>query len=150
RPRPAHRALPGDRRRQPGEPLRPGSGHLHRRLRAQQLGPDPRVPGNGGPRAGADTVTPAAAHFARRRRGHPRRGEPGLPPPAPRGRRRVKLVSLEVFPTRLPMRETFRIARGAVGDPAVGAPHIYVRLTADDGGVGWGEARPSPRWSYET
>jgi muconate cycloisomerase len=62
----------------------------------------------------------------------------------------VKLVSLEVFPTRLPMRETFRIARGAVGDPAVGAPHIYVRLTADDGGVGWGEGRPSPRWSYET
>jgi muconate cycloisomerase len=62
----------------------------------------------------------------------------------------VKLVSLEVFPTRLPMRETFRIARGAVGDPTVGAPHLYLRLTADDGGVGWGEARPSPRWSYET
>jgi o-succinylbenzoate synthase len=48
------------------------------------------------------------------------------------------------------MRETFKIARGAVGSPDAGAPHVYVRLTSDDGTEGWGEARPSPRWSYET
>src|SRR5258708_33367405 len=48
------------------------------------------------------------------------------------------------------MRETFKIARGAVGSPDAGAPHVYLRLTADNGMEGWGEARPSPKWSYET
>src|SRR5947209_17473471 len=62
----------------------------------------------------------------------------------------MKLTAIEVIPLRLPFREEFRIARGAVGSPEAGAPHIYVRVTADDGGEGWGEARPSPRWSYET
>src|SRR5439155_8802061 len=41
-------------------------------------------------------------------------------------------------------------SRGSVGDPASGAPHVYLCLTTDDGQVGWGEARPSHRWSYET
>src|SRR5438876_3554323 len=62
----------------------------------------------------------------------------------------MKLQSIEAIPLRLPFREVFRIARGAVGSPEAGAPHVYVRLTADNGAEGWGEARPSPRWSYET
>ncbi len=62
----------------------------------------------------------------------------------------MRLQSVEAIPLRLPFREEFRIARGAVGSPEAGAPHVYVRVTADDGAVGWGEARPSPRWSYET
>ena len=47
-------------------------------------------------------------------------------------------------------RESFQISRGSVGDPASGAPHLYVRVTTEDGSAGWGEARPSHRWSYET
>lgn len=62
----------------------------------------------------------------------------------------MKLASIEVFPLRLPFREVFRIARGAVGNPEEGAPHVYVRVVAEDGSEGWGEARPSPKWSYET
>src|SRR5262249_41969676 len=62
----------------------------------------------------------------------------------------MRIASLDVFPLRLPMREAFRIARGSVGDPGAGAPHVYVRLATDEGRVGWGEARPSHRWSYET
>ena len=62
----------------------------------------------------------------------------------------MRIAEVTVFPTRLPFRTTFKISRGAVGSQAEGAPHIYVRVTADDGTVGWGEARPSHRWSYET
>lgn len=62
----------------------------------------------------------------------------------------MKLASVEVYPLRLPFREEFRIARGAVGNPEQGAPHVYVRVVAEDGTEGWGEARPSHRWSYET
>jgi len=62
----------------------------------------------------------------------------------------MKIQRAEVFPTRLPFRKTFKISRGAVGSPQEGAPHVFVRLTADDGTEGWGEARPSHRWSYET
>src|SRR4051794_2127887 len=54
------------------------------------------------------------------------------------------------MPLRLPFRETFKISRGSVGSPEEGAPHVYVRVRADDGAEGWGEARPSHRWSYET
>lgn len=62
----------------------------------------------------------------------------------------MKLQSIDIFPLRLPFREEFRIARGSVGDPAAGAPHVYVRVRSDDGREGWGEGRPSHRWSYET
>ena len=48
----------------------------------------------------------------------------------------MKLQSIEAIPLRLPFREVFRIARGAVGSPEAGAPHIYVRVTADDGAEG--------------
>ncbi len=57
---------------------------------------------------------------------------------------------VDVFPLRLPFRETFAISRGAVGSPETGAPHVYVRVVSSDGVEGWGEARPSHRWSYET
>lgn len=60
------------------------------------------------------------------------------------------VVKLEVFALMLPMKQAFAIAGGVVGSPESGAPHVYVRLTDSDGYVGYGEARPSPRWSYET
>lgn len=62
----------------------------------------------------------------------------------------MKITAIEAFPVRLPLRRPLAISGGVVGDMASGAPHVYVRVTASDGSVGWGEARPSPRWSYET
>jgi muconate cycloisomerase len=62
----------------------------------------------------------------------------------------MRLASLEVYPLRFPLQEELRIARGSVANPAVGAPHVYVRVVGENGIEGWGEARPSHRWSYET
>ena len=62
----------------------------------------------------------------------------------------MKIERIDVYPLRLPFKREFRIARGSVGSPEAGAPHVYVRVTSDDGTVGWGEGRPSHRWSYET
>jgi muconate cycloisomerase len=42
------------------------------------------------------------------------------------------------------------LSRGVATDPSAGAPHILVKITDHDGITGWGEARPSHRWSYET
>lgn len=59
------------------------------------------------------------------------------------------IVSVEVFPVRLPTRAVLHLARGAVSD-ASGAPHVFVRIRDAAGITGWGECRPSPRWSDET
>jgi muconate cycloisomerase len=61
-----------------------------------------------------------------------------------------RIERIEVFPLKLPFKAAFSISRGSVGSPETGAPHVYVRVTSSDGVEGWGEARPSPRWSYET
>jgi len=60
------------------------------------------------------------------------------------------IKSIEVIPLRLPVAQELTISRGSVGSPATGAIHILVKVTDEEGIVGWGEARPSPRWSYET
>ena len=62
----------------------------------------------------------------------------------------MKIVDVDVFPLTLPMSQSFATSNGSVGDSSQGAPHVYVRVTADTGTCGWGEARPSHRWSYET
>lgn len=62
----------------------------------------------------------------------------------------MKIERIDVFPLNLPFLTEFKISRGSVGGPKAGAPHVYLRITADSGLVGWGEARPIPRWSYET
>jgi L-Ala-D/L-Glu epimerase len=62
----------------------------------------------------------------------------------------MKIAQVDIYPLRLPFKTEFKIARGSVGNPEDGAPHIYVRITDENGVEGWGEARPSHRWSYET
>tara|TARA_B100000029_G_scaffold515536_1_gene623116 strand:+ start:6812 stop:7933 length:1122 start_codon:yes stop_codon:yes gene_type:complete len=62
----------------------------------------------------------------------------------------MRIESIEVINTKLPLKSEFSISRGSVADKSVGAPHIYVKLKVDSGLVGWGECRPSHRWSYET
>ena len=60
---------------------------------------------------------------------------------------RVKIDRIEVFPYRYPMQGFFKFlaGRGAPGRAAVA-----VKITADDGTVGWGQSLPVETWSYET
>lgn len=67
-------------------------------------------------------------------------------PAAPRGK--VTLDRLEVFPVRYPMLMRFKFFEAPVG--GAGRPAVILKLTADDGTVGWGESVPIPRWSGET
>ncbi len=62
----------------------------------------------------------------------------------------MRCMGLTIYETALPLRQPFQISGGVVANPSLGAPHIYVRIESDEGVVGWGEARPSHRWSYET
>ncbi|WCR24933.1 hypothetical protein L3476_16250 [Paenibacillus thiaminolyticus] len=45
----------------------------------------------------------------------------------------MKIARIDVFPLRLPMSQSFMIPSGPSGKPALGAPHVYVRITADNG-----------------
>ena len=62
----------------------------------------------------------------------------------------MKIRKIEVYPVKLKFKTDFKISRGSVGSPKAKAPHIFIKITTVDGLVGWGEARPSHRWSYET
>lgn len=60
----------------------------------------------------------------------------------------VKIDRAEVFPALYPMTGYFKFFTGAHG--AAGRPAVFLKLTASDGAVGWGQAVPIPKWSYET
>lgn len=60
------------------------------------------------------------------------------------------IENIEVFPIRLPITNTFRFASGSAGKAGDTAPFVLVKLTDNEGEVGWGEGRPMPQWSYET
>jgi L-alanine-DL-glutamate epimerase-like enolase superfamily enzyme len=62
----------------------------------------------------------------------------------------MQIDRIEVLPVSIPFRGEFRISRGTVGSAQVGRPSLLVRLTTDDGTVGWGESVPVRQWSYET
>jgi L-alanine-DL-glutamate epimerase-like enolase superfamily enzyme len=48
-----------------------------------------------------------------------------------------------------PMKGRFKFFDGPEGRPS-GRPAVLVKITAEDGTVGWGQSVPVPRWSYET
>jgi len=56
---------------------------------------------------------------------------------------------MSIHPIFLPFRRSFDISRGRIGDVGALAPHVILRLEASEAS-GWGEARPSHLWSYET
>lgn len=62
----------------------------------------------------------------------------------------MKIQSYEVITMRLPLKADFKISRGTVATRNEGAPSLLLKLIADDGTIGWGELRPSPRWGGET
>jgi muconate cycloisomerase len=65
-----------------------------------------------------------------------------------------KIRSVEVFPVAVPFARQFVLGSGAVGSPDQtpdqAAAVVFVKLTTEDGVVGWGEQRALPSWSYET
>jgi len=61
-----------------------------------------------------------------------------------------KIAHIDVYPTAIGLKDVFTIGTGFVGDPDAAGHHIFVKITTDDGCIGWGEQRALPSWSYET
>src|SRR4051812_29027666 len=59
------------------------------------------------------------------------------------------ITCIETMPVLYPTVGQFKFFEQPPGRKA-GRPCVVVKVTADDGSVGWGECVPSPRWSYET
>ncbi|MFT4011486.1 MAG: enolase C-terminal domain-like protein [Nocardioidaceae bacterium] len=57
---------------------------------------------------------------------------------------------VEIFVVPVPFRRPFVLGSGVVGGTAAAGDVVFVKLTATDGSVGWGEQRALPSWSYET
>ncbi len=62
----------------------------------------------------------------------------------------MKIERIETLPVRLPLKAMSRLSRGVPRTLEEGKRIVLVKMTADDGTVGWGEAGPSRRWSAET
>jgi muconate cycloisomerase len=62
----------------------------------------------------------------------------------------MKIERIEVLPVRLPLKAVATLSRGVSRTLEEGKQLVLVKMTADDGTVGWGEAGPSRRWSAET
>jgi len=62
----------------------------------------------------------------------------------------VKIATIEVLPIRLPLKAVVKLSRGVSRTLDEGKQIAMVKMTGDDGTVGWGEAGPSRRWSAET
>lgn len=62
----------------------------------------------------------------------------------------MKIERIEVLPIRLPLKSVLTLARGVSRTIEEGKQIALVKITGDDGTVGWGEAGPSRRWSAET
>ncbi len=62
----------------------------------------------------------------------------------------MKIERIDVLPVRLPLKGVVTLARGVSRTLEEGKRIIMVKITGDEGTVGWGEAGPSRRWSAET
>ena len=60
----------------------------------------------------------------------------------------VIIVRIDVFPLRYPLTGHFKFFSGPRG--AYGRAAVVVKITADNGVVGWGQSVPIASWSYET
>lgn len=60
----------------------------------------------------------------------------------------MKIESLEVFPLEYPTKGYFKFFTTPLGH--AGRPAVMIKLTADDGSAGWGQAVPIATWSSET
>ena len=60
----------------------------------------------------------------------------------------VSIDRIELFPVRYPTVGYFKFFEGPGG--SYGRAAVIVKMTADDGTLGWGQSVPVGRWSYET
>ncbi len=68
--------------------------------------------------------------------------------PAQMEQKKCTIERIELFPVRFPTVMRFKFLESPKG--ATGRASVMIKVTADDGTVGWGESIPSQRWSYET
>jgi len=61
---------------------------------------------------------------------------------------KVKIDRIDLYPMRYPMTGYFKFFTGPHG--SAGRAAVIVKITADNGTVGWGQALPIAKWSYET
>jgi len=61
---------------------------------------------------------------------------------------KVRIDRIDLYPLRYPMTGYFKFFTGPHG--SAGRAAVIVKITADDGTVGWGQALPIVKWSYET
>jgi L-alanine-DL-glutamate epimerase-like enolase superfamily enzyme len=59
-----------------------------------------------------------------------------------------RIGRIDLFPVIYPTVGYFKFFAGPRG--STGRPAVVVKVTADDGAVGWGQSVPLPKWSYET
>jgi muconate cycloisomerase len=62
----------------------------------------------------------------------------------------LKIAKVETFPVALPTIADFAVSGGSVAQKGQPSVRVLVKVTADDGTFGWGEATPIPSWTYET
>lgn len=62
----------------------------------------------------------------------------------------MRIKEAEVIPFEIPYQREFSISRGKVGGASVKRTVVLVKLTDENGNVGWGEGSPSYLWSSET
>ena len=60
----------------------------------------------------------------------------------------AKIDRIEIFPVVYPTAGYFKFFGGPGG--SAGRAAVIVKITAHDGTIGWGQAVPLPKWSYET
>jgi L-alanine-DL-glutamate epimerase-like enolase superfamily enzyme len=60
----------------------------------------------------------------------------------------MKIRRIEIFPARYPMTGHFKFFTGPHG--SLGRAAIFIKMTTENGLVGWGQSLPIAKWSYET
>ena len=53
----------------------------------------------------------------------------------------ARIASVETFPVNYPVAGRFKFFENAAGRPQ-GRPSVVIKITADDGTIGWGESVP--------
>ena len=62
----------------------------------------------------------------------------------------MKITAIDVFVLGFAFKSVFVLAGGVAGEANALSHRVLVKLTTASGASGWGEATPTPRWTYET
>lgn len=62
----------------------------------------------------------------------------------------MKVVGIDVYLMEFPVKAVFVLAGGVAATPGSRSARVLVKVSTDEGVAGWGEATPTPRWTYET